>query len=181
MHHRAGQSHVQGLEDCRATAVCLATPLQDGAVTRTDRQGSDLYYRIRSGFKDHPQHPQGHGDPLQHKAIVEGAVELPQAQGIGQGRHLAHPFNGAAQLVVIELEPGHQGGGQLLCRRCLHICLVCREDFAALFLQGIGHGQQGLAALFITALSQLQSLAAQAYGHGQQGGGGVRNGNEHCR
>ena len=68
-HRRAGQARLQGRQDCRAAAAGLAAALEQGAIAGADRQGGDLHHRIGPGFKNHPQHPQGHAQPLQHQAI----------------------------------------------------------------------------------------------------------------
>ena len=81
-------------------------------------------------------------------------MHLAHAHRIRQLGHLTHPFDRAGQLVRIQLQPGHQGGCQVSGCRGLQISGIGRDDCTGLSLEGIGHREDGLPSLLITATPQ---------------------------
>ena len=95
-------------------------------------------------------------------------MQLALRQGVRQLSQLAQASNRPIELGTIELEPRQQGRSQLLLFSRLTIRLVGRNDDITLLLQSIGHGQQGLTPLLVTALGQINGMTPQSGGTLQQ-------------
>ena len=176
IHGAGGQAALQGGMNGRTAATGLAAPLEQGAVAGANGERSNLHHRIGPGFEDHPHHPERHAEALQHQPIVEFGVKLAATERVFEGGHLAHPLDGAIKLGGIELEAGHQGCGQAIGGGGIQIGTVQRQDRLPVGLEGIGHGQQGAAALGVTGLGQPGGGSPHRRRPGQQLGRGLGNG-----
>ena len=175
--HRAGrQAPLQGGMDGRAAAAGLAAPLEQGAVAGANGERSNLHQCIGPGLEDHPHHPERHAEALQHQPIIEFGMELAASERVFEGGYLAHSLDGAIKLGGIELEAGHQGCGQAIGGGGLQIGTVRRQDRLPVGLEGIGHGQQGAAALGVTGLGQPGGGSPHRRRPGQQLRRGLGNG-----
>ena len=158
------QAFLDGGQDRLGAAGRLPASLEQGAIAGADRQGGDLDHRIRPGLKNHPHHPQGHRDSLQHQSRSQFAMHLAPTDRIGQGRHLAHPRDGAGQFGPIQFQPGQQGWRQALGGGPFQVGPVGGQNGFAVALQCVGHGHQGLLPFAV-------GLAAQVHGGAPNGRG----------